>query len=261
MKLILPAAGLLLALATLPLGAQTLRGRVLDSASGEAIAEAAVEATQGGHVAGRARTAADGSFSISLRAPGPVVLVAQRTGYSPNRSELSVEERETVSVELRLSSSAVAVEPLRVTARIQPPHRRNLEMAGFYDRERLGIGAFVRREDFENLATQNLAQLLQRTRGARIMYAGSKQFIYFPRNGEPTGGGGRRGAPRNGCLPRLYLDGVQVTYDTNNDINSVVSPNQVEAVELFRGSSEIPPQYGGSNAMCGVILVWTRHEM
>jgi hypothetical protein len=153
------------------------------------------------------------------------------------------------------------VEPLRVTARVQPPFRRNLELGGFYDRERQGHGDFVRREEFERLANQNLAQVLQRARGTRIMYAGTKQFIYFPRNGEPTGGGGRRGPPRNGCLPRLYLDGVQVTYDSNNDINSVISPDQIEAIELFRGASEIPPQYGGSNAMCGVILVWTRHEM
>jgi hypothetical protein len=274
MKHCLPSASLLVALlAAAPLGAQSMiKGRVLDAASGEPVASASVRAFEStGRLIGRTHSEADGTFSIAMRVPGGVVLTAERTGYTLTRTaEMPVALRETVEVELRLSSAAVAVEPLRVTARVQPPFRRNLELNGFYQREQMGQGNFVRREEFANLANQNLAQVLQRARGTRIMYAGTKQFIYFPRNGEPTGGAaadatalplaGRRGAPRNGCLPRLYLDGALVTYDVNNDINSLISPDQIEAIELFRGASEIPVQYGGANAMCGVILIWTRTE-
>jgi outer membrane receptor for ferrienterochelin and colicin len=163
-------------------------------------------------------------------------------------------------VEVRLSAAAVAIEPLRVSPRVEPPKRRNLELNGFYERERMGIGKYVRREDIELRPSQNLAQVLQRVQGAAIQYQGSKQYIYFPRNGRPSLRQSFRGPPNNACLPRLFVDGSRVTYDAQNDINSVVNPGQVEAIEVFRGPSEIPVQYNDSNSMCGVILIWTRHE-
>ena len=210
---------------------------------------------------GRARTGPDGAFQLGLRAAGTVRIRAERAGYQATLTgELPVAPREAVEVEVRISSSAVAMEPLRVTARVEPPRRRNLELNGFYERERMGLGKYLRREDFENRANQNLAQVLQRVQGAAIHYLGSKQYIYFPRNGRPSLRQSFRGPPANACLPRLFVDGSRVTYDANNDINSVVNPGQVEAIEVFRGPAEIPVQYNDPNSMCGVILIWTRHE-
>jgi hypothetical protein len=255
----LTAAGVLSAT---PLAAQTVRGRVLDAATGEGVAAAAVQARSAdGHDMGRARTAADGSFAIQLRAAGTVRIQAERTGYRTTLTDTTpVAPREAVEVEVRLSATALAMEPLRVTARVEPPKRRNLELSGFYQRERMGIGEYVRREDIELRPSQNLAQVLQRVQGTAIQYQGAKQYVYFPRNGAPALVQQARGAPRNTCLPRLFVDGTRVTYDAQNDINSVVNPGQVEGIEVFRGPSEIPAQYNDSNSMCGVILIWTRHE-
>jgi hypothetical protein len=251
-----------LVVAATPLAAQTVRGKVLDAASGEGIGEVTVQALNAeGHDVGRARTAADGSFQLQLRAAASVRIQAQRAGYRTTLTDaLPVAPREAVEVEVRLSAAAVAIEPLRVTARVEPPRRRNLELNGFYDRERVGIGKYVRREEIELRPSQNLAQVLARVQGTAIQYQGAKQYVYFPRNGRPTLRQSFRGAPNNACLPRLFVDGARVTYDANNDINSVVNPGQVEAIEVFRGPSEIPVQYNDSNSMCGVILIWTRHE-
>jgi hypothetical protein len=164
-----------------------------------------------------------------------------------------------------------------VTARAEPPRRPALELNGFYDRERQGVGRYLRREDFGNRGNQNLAQVLSRVQGTAIYYSGPNQYIYFPRSGDPGGGqllssrrppptGGQGaapakwGPPNNACLPRLFLDGVRVAYDAQSDINSVVNPDQVEAIEVFRGPSEIPAQYNDNNSQCGVILIWTRAE-
>jgi len=253
-----------------PLPAQILRGKVIDATTGAGIAAAAVRALGAGRDVGHARTAADGTFSFQLRAAGTVRIEAQRTGYRTTvTGELPVGDRETVDVEVKLSAEAIAIEPLRVTARVQPPRRRSLELSGFYERERRGIGKYLRREDFENRSNQNLAQVLSRVQGTAILYAGSNQYIYFPRNGVPSLGrqasaSGRSprkwGAPSNSCLPRLFLDGVRVTYDAQSDINAVVTPEQVEALEVFRGPAEIPVEYNDNNSQCGVILIWTRKE-
>ena len=256
----LPLAALLLAAA--PLSAQAVHGKVIDAATGEGVAQAQVQAvTLEGRDAGRARTGPDGTFRFELRAPGTVRIRAERTGFRPTLTgDLPVALRETVEVEVRLAATAVAMEPLRVTARVEPPHRRALELNGYYARERQGIGEYLRREDIEKRASTNLAQVLQRVPGAAIRYMGVHQYIYFPRNGEPSLRQSMRGPPGNACLPRLFVDGSRVTYDAQNDINSVVNPNQVEAVELVRGPSEIPVQYNDNNSMCGVILIWTRQE-
>jgi hypothetical protein len=246
-----------------PLGAQTVRGRVIDAATGEGVAQAQVQAVSasGGNDAGRVRTGPDGAFTLPLRAAGTVRIRAERAGYQATvTGELPVGMRETVEVEVRVSSAALAMEPLRVTARVEPPRRRNLELNGFYERERSGLGEYLRREDFENRANHNLAQVISRVPGSAIQYVGSKQYIYFPRNGRPSIRQSFRGPAQNACLPRLFVDGSRVTYDANNDINSVVNPGQVEAIEVFRGPSEIPVQYNDNNSMCGVILIWTRNE-
>ena len=258
----IPGIASVLALLAAPLAAQTVRGRVLDAASGEGVAQAAVQALSAeGRDVGRARTAADGSFVLQLRAAASVRIQAQRAGYRTTLTDaLPVAVREAVEVEVRLSTTALALEPLRVTARVEPPRRRNLELNGFYERERAGIGKYVRREEIELRPSRNLAEVLARVQGTAIQYQGSKQYIYFPRNGRPVLRQSFRGPPQNACLPRLYVDGARVTYDANNDINAVVNPGQVEAIEVFRGPAEIPVQYNDSNSMCGVILIWTRHE-
>ncbi|HEV7586934.1 MAG TPA: TonB-dependent receptor, partial [Longimicrobium sp.] len=248
LRRLLPVAAFLLA--ATPLAAQVVRGKVLDAATGAGVPEVAVRGRSAdGHEVGRARTAADGSFRMQLRTAATVRIEAQRTGYQPTlTAELPVGLREAVEVEVRLSAAAVAIEPLRVTARVQPPRRRSLELNGFYDRERQGIGEYLRREDIERQPNQDLAHLLSRVPGAAILYQGSSQYIYFPRNGRPSISQSRRGPPRNACLPRLFLNGVRITYDGQSDINSSVSPEQIEAVEVFRGASEIPVQYNDNNS-------------
>jgi hypothetical protein len=276
LRRLLPLAACLFA--ATPLAAQVVRGKVLDTATGAGVPEVQVRAlSPDGHDVGRARTAADGSFRMQLRAATPVRIEAQRTGYRLTLTgELPVGVRETVDVEVKLSAEAIAIEPLRVTARAEPPRRRSLELSGYYDRERQGIGKYLRREDIERQPSQNLAQVLSRVQGAAIHYQGTRQYIYFTRNRRPDlnqtvfrsqrraagtlSPAAGQGQGDNACLPRVFVDGVRVTYDALNDINAVVAPEQIEAMEVFRGASEIPVEYNDNNSMCGVILIWTRKE-
>jgi len=267
LRRLLPFAALLLAT---PLPAQRLRGKVIDAVTGAAVPAAAVRALVEGRDVGRARTAADGTFNFQLRVPGTVRIEAQRTGYGTTvTGDLPVGLRETVDVEVKISAEAITIEPLRVTARVAPPRRRSLERNGFYDRERRGIGKYLRREEIERHGRSNMAQVLSYVPGTAVLRRGFRDYIYFPRNGGPglgrvrssnSRGRAQWGPPAGGCLPRLFLDGIRVSYDSDADINSFVDPEAVEAVELFRGPSEIPVEYNDNNSQCGVILIWTRQE-
>src|SRR3982751_2397611 len=158
LRCLLPLAACLLAT---PLGAQILRGKVLDATTGASIPAAAVRALIAGRDVGHARTGADGTFSFQLRAAGAVRIEAQRTGYRTTvTGDLPVGLHETVNVEVKLSAEAITIEPLRVTARVAPPRRRSLELNGFYERERRGFGKYLRREEIERHGRSNLAQVL-----------------------------------------------------------------------------------------------------
>jgi hypothetical protein len=236
-----------LTLLAAPLAAQTVRGKVVDARTGEGVPEAAVLAlTTGGRRTGQARTDAGGKFSLPVRTPGEVRLQVDRTGYRQTLTDpMPVAAQETIDVELSVSAAALTIAPLRVTARVEPPKRRALELNGFYERERRGIGTFLRREEIERHGDFTLAQVLSRVPGTAIRYIRVHQYIYFP---------------RNGCNPLVFLDGSRMVIDRHNDINSFVSTFQVEAIEVFKGPAEVPPQYAAGRSACGVILIWTKHE-
>ena len=249
------SAALLLS-AAVPLHAQVIRGRVIDNGSGEGVSAARVEAFARGNSGGRTRSAADGKFEVRLRAAGTFRLETERNGYRPSVThDIPVEARETVYVEVRVAAAPMQLDPLRVTARVVPPHRRSLEMSGFYDRERQGIGRFIRREDFENRSNTTTAQIIAREPGTVRIGSGPGEYIVFSRSSN-VGAFLRRGGGY--CVPQFYLDGMKIS--SGKDISQVVGPNQIEAIELFKSAAQIPVQYNGSNSACGVILVWTRHE-
>ncbi|HKP77264.1 MAG TPA: carboxypeptidase regulatory-like domain-containing protein [Longimicrobiaceae bacterium] len=252
----LPVVALFLLSAATSARAQILRGRVIDNASGEGVATATVEALAAGRSAGRARTAVDGKFEVRLRAPGTFQLLAQRTGYSASTtSDVPVAVRETVYVEIRVAAAPMQLDPLRVTARVAPPRRRTLERTGFYDRERMGIGRFFRREDFERYQHLSTSRVLSRAPGVIVQGAGPREYVVFTRS-SISGALVRSGAGY--CMPLLYLDGVRIS--SASALNEVAGAANVEAVELYQSAAEIPVEYVGSGSACGVILVWTRHE-
>jgi hypothetical protein len=71
------------------------------------------------------------------------------------------------------------------------------------------------------------------------------------------------------CMPPVFLDGMLVSSNTpmtgltertgpvRYDIDSL-HWQDIEAIEIYAGPAQVPPQYGGAHSACGVILFWTR---
>jgi hypothetical protein len=65
------------------------------------------------------------------------------------------------------------------------------------------------------------------------------------------------------CFMAVYLDGSPYW---SPDMGGVTPPPDfstfsvlgLEAVEVYRGPAELPIEYGGPAAACGVVLLWTR---
>jgi hypothetical protein len=55
------------------------------------------------------------------------------------------------------------------------------------------------------------------------------------------------------CRIQYFLDGIPFLGDIDE-----MTPDQVEGIEVYRGSSSIPPQFNTGTSMCGVIAIWSR---
>ncbi len=56
------------------------------------------------------------------------------------------------------------------------------------------------------------------------------------------------------CPIQYYIDGVPAIGFNIDDMPA----RDVEGMEIYRGASEVPPEFNRYTALCGVIVIWTR---
>lgn len=230
-------------------------GRVRDRATGRPVTSATVVLGDG---MGSAASDGQGRFVLPEVLPGRHRLAVRHLGYAEVSETVEVPARRTVDVDIRLSADPVELEPLVVTT----VRERRLEMRGFYERkrwgERLGLGHFFTREEIERRSPHNLSHMIADLPGARIDCSGNARMksdacaIGFSRIAD--------------CRQaNVYLDGAPVieTLATGEvwgslAFDELVTPVEVEAVEVYPGASAAPAEFGGSSGQCGVIVIWTR---
>jgi hypothetical protein len=67
------------------------------------------------------------------------------------------------------------------------------------------------------------------------------------------------------CWPMVYVNRLLVSTGglagagaEPAAVDELVDSDDVWAMEVFRGAAEVPPEFSGPNAGCGVIVLWTR---
>jgi hypothetical protein len=242
---ILPAVAVLTLISAVvaPAQAQRLEGHVFDAATGEPIATALVQliAADSTVLAGTA-TDARGRFQFALPEDARFLRVT-RLGYSEVREPLSVLRAEGSALVVRLPPLAIPVPAVQVEA-----ERRNrfLEGVGFYNRQRLGIGEFITRDMIErNHANARTAgDILTTLRGLMLRAGQEHDLLYMSRSLSRIEGV---------CGARIYMNGAFHGEEVPH-----IRPDDIEAMEVFRGPADVPSQYGGAYGACGVVLIWLR---
>ena len=227
--------------------AQVLRGRVLVDTLG--VAGAAVTATDSAGLAARAVTDSLGHFVLELAAAGRHSVSARHARHAPAGPEsVDVAENEEVMLIIRLAA-VIPLPAIEVTARrsySQSALRADVEARMAWS-ERLGFGRVLRREQLDRMPVADVTGLLMGTPSVRVSSARAGragQRVYF------AGAGGD-------CMPQVYVDGVRDV--TRQGMLDLLSPSDLEAVEIYRSALEAPPEYLDP-AGCGVILFWTRRD-
>jgi hypothetical protein len=195
-----------------------------------------------------ARSDSGGAFAFKLDA-GRYLLRATRVGFGPRSVPVAVASGDTLTTMIEMDVLPVVLSEVLVKAREE---RYRGKMAGFAERMRTSAASrssFITRDEIERRHPRLLSEMLKE-RGGRVQECVSAATVYVDgamlvpdRVGAPLRG--RRSEP----LQRdLRLDWV--------------SPDEIEAIEVYAGGATTPAEYSATAARglapgC-TVLIWTR---
>jgi hypothetical protein len=234
-----------------PASAQTVRGRVLDSIQTEPLDGVTVELLSPERVVGRAVTDDSGHFAVKIPASGSYRFRAKRIGYRDMLSiALPIEADRDATITLQMVSLPVALEPISISASSQI----YLQNSGFYERRRSDPGFFMFPDAVLQATTKSTqtADVLDGIPGVTLLAGGGSRGIRVPQFTARSGLGCDNG-------PRIYLDNHLMNPGSDPfDVNTI-QPADLLAIEVYRHVAQVPIRFGGTDANCGVIVLWTKH--
>jgi hypothetical protein len=232
-----------------PTAAQEVRGRLLESGTGTPVmlgTVALLDTTM--TVVYRTITNEKGAFVLNAPRPGDYYVVASRMGYTPKLDGiLELGKGGLITIDFYLRPQPVVLDSLRVSVSRQRIDRY-LNDQGFYDRMKQGFGNYLTPESIEKRPAIDEADLLRRVPFVRVDNQG------FPGNAVYLLNRGRS------CTPEFYVNGARASFAPGmaGVVSDLVKVEDIIAVEVYRGETQIPLQWASFNS-CGVVLVWTRY--
>ena len=218
------------------------------------------------------QTQTDSAGRYAIEAPPPNgrrVLNLRLPGYQPLR--LGVSSRgDTVRADATLvRAMATQLQAVQVNA---APRENPFGREGFVQRKTMGFGKFIDSTALRSREDRPLTDVLRELAGVRLQeYREPGSSIVEWRAISPfkpmtpavrQGNMVMEGLPP--CWVSVFLNGTPIyRSDRMNagrppDMSREFSVASLEAVEFYRTGSEVPQQFGGSNANCGALLLWTR---
>ena len=239
-RIIIPT--LLAALASLTAAASgvsqaTVRGRVIDSEMGTPLAGATVQIGKSGPVV---KTDSGGVFVAQNVTPGLTVIEIRQIGFEPGTFDIRVPASGVVRGDFPLDFNGYMLPAVVVEARAAALMPRYND---FEQRRQRKMGAYLRWDELKKQGVSSVGDALRTVRGVRMECDQQKYECYAHMARTPQ------------CEPTWYVDGVEVhSFHENTPINDVYG------IEVYRGAGEVPAEFAGSNAGCGVIVVWTKSK-
>lgn len=229
------AALLVIPLCAPPGAAQAiLRGRVIDSEIGQGVGGASVQIRKAGAIL----TDSMGLFEARDVPQGDAEITIQVIGYTRGVFYIHIPASGDVERVFALDFTGARLPAVVVEARAEKLERRYVE---FEQRRQRRMGAYLRWDELEKQGFASVGDALRTVRGVRMQCNQQtfECFAYMARTPQ--------------CQPTWWVDGVEVhSFHENTSIRDVYG------IEVYRGAGEVPGEYAGSDAGCGVIVVWTK---
>jgi hypothetical protein len=208
----------------------------------------------------RTETNAQGRYLLGGLPGGMYQAIYRLVGHLPARIDVRLSAGDTTRANVTLIPSAVVLSPVIVTGAPDDTRGVGIGREAFEERRRLGFGRFYDREAIRQVDGHlDLATMLSRSSGVDI-----RRTRYFPIYHTLTVWLAFNSI-REDCVMQIYYNGAPVGRGGVLGVSEAkpvdlreFALTGLDAVEVYRSAAEVPLEYGGANAGCGVILLWSR---
>lgn len=245
----------LLGLLSVPAGAQSyarLRGVVTDASTAAPVAGVRVVIAATGRFA---TTDSLGRFELRDLPSGVIRFFFTSQGFPRTSVVLAFAKGETMVQAFEIDSTAAGsvadstsrgqrAQQLAATEVTAEPSR-GVRYEDFERRMKTGRGQYITRLEIESRHYNNLGDAARGLRGVTVECGGSS-----------LSGGCRLKMSRAGvsCYPQYIVDGRP-----DNFFGPNVAILDIEGLEFYTGASDVPGEFAGVDAACGVVVIWTRN--
>lgn len=212
-----------------------LRGRVVDSELGRPIAGATVQIKG---YATQLTTDSAGVFEAQAVPQGEREIVIGTLGYARGEFRLQIPPEGIVEQLFPLDFTGYNLPEVVVRGRVEElaPRYRDFER-----RRQRGIGAYLRWDELSQKGFNSVGDALRSVRGVRIRCNQETFECHAFMSRDPQ------------CFPTWWVDGTRVA-----SFHESTPIRDVYGIEIYRGPGEVPGEFAGSDAACGVIVIWTK---
>lgn len=190
-----------------------------------------------------------GDFDLLALAAGRHVLEARALGFAPHAWFVTVHRERATVAQLTLRRVTV-LNGVEVTAAVDTTP---LPPAGFSARRATNSGgSFLDEAEIARRGAVHVTDLLRSLPGVTLAPVtgalGNTEYVLVMR--------GVSTARAEVCPIQYYIDGHLAPSSEN--VDRIVSPKDLAAIEVYPGASQVPPQFKGPYSRCGVVALWTR---
>lgn len=173
---------------------------------------------------------------------GKATIRVRRLGFAELKVPITITPGESPEARYKLVPVATTLGKVVVRSTELKPDRyaKTTRFDAFYRRRSQNSGTFITREQIDARNAQKSEDLLRMVTGVRIRYRGNTPFVQFLRCAQVT----------------VYIDGIR-SHDPFRDYFSM-SPLDIEAMEVYHGMAQVPPEFSPRPNDCAAIVVWTR---
>jgi hypothetical protein len=213
-----------------------LVGRVLNRATGQPVSAAQLVPADGRAVA----VDSLGRFRVTHLALGPSQLVVRAIGFTSQTLSLHFDRAGEQVFNVSLDSAGRDPQTLPSFGVSAAATTATYRLTAFERRRRTGRGQYMTEQQIVSSGAFNVPDLVKHMRGVIYECAGNGCTVRISR------------APSR-CLPEYIVD-EQVM----NDFGMLTPIRDIIALEVYTGPADVPGEYAGRNAGCGVIVIHTR---
>ncbi len=225
-------------------GTSSVVGRVL-APGGQPLAGARVRLRDARVTEAFVTTDSGGRFRMSGLPAGTYPLEVIAIGFTPTRVSVDLRPARVAQANIAIRAQVATLEAVTVYS------PRSREAVGFDKRRLQKRGYFLTGEQI-------------RARGVLLSFvllSAPSMRVVDVRYGRPV----LRGFGK--CMPTVYLDGFPVTDDDADDLDRLISVNDIGGVEVYTTTFEAPAQFGrppirdrrsNLDGTCASIVLWSR---